>query len=836
MAGWGWSIRRRLVVIVVGMTALVIALALWFVLTRVTAVIIVQAQARITAQNSREAGALDGQLQAAAASLRVLAAAMDGRSGSPRNLLWRAASTVMDDADGWISRVGIIRPYRDGYQTVLIRRPNISSLGPLSTRFTPTMPSLSALTPAPHSNDVQWFGPMQGFYAVSNEPVVMAAARYRSPGGGGIVWVEVSTAAVLEQVAGSMQSNANDRAYRSVFNGYGEDASNLIAFYHANGMNPDPEAEAGQFVTMLPQFAPLMRDMEISVIEVPQNPLDNGSPAFLVRGIVPVTGWAYLNLVPTTDVLGGAGETLLGTVFIVIAGVLLLGYIIYRFVSSVISQPLDNLSTAAQEIGSGDMRYQIGYQRQGDEIGRLALALEEMKTDLSRSYDELRGQGRVLERRVQERTAELETARRDAQNLAGDLQSVYSSSLAVVGETSLDMVLGTITRQVPNLLNGTYCSVWLLTPDEQQLRLVASTADRSTLGSLIPAGDGLAGETLTRRAPLMIDDYARWPRRLGWVAPGIARALAVPLFFSGQPIGALVAGRPANVSAFNESDERLLSLLANMVSPVVRNAQLFIQLDEAVKRAESANEVKTRFLASVTHELRTPLNLVINNMDFMRVGVFGEVNDEQQERLDQTIRSAEHLLYLINDLLDVSKIEAGEMQLFMQPTDLTPVLEDALDSATAYMGEKTDVRLTQHIPDHLPQVEMDARRIRQVLTNLLTNAVKFTPAGEVTFAVSEYDDAGVPSLRFSVQDTGIGIPPDEIERIFEVFERSDRAKQMGIEGTGLGLAISRYLVQAHGGRLWAESETGKGSTFFFVMPLQQPIAQDTPVLNAPVTA
>ena len=213
----------------------------------------------------------------------------------------------------------------------------------------------------------------------------------------------------------------------------------------------------------------------------------------------------------------------------------------------------------------------------------------------------------------------------------------------------------------------------------------------------------------------------------------------------------------------------------------------------------------------MTHELRTPLNLIINNMDFMRVGVFGEVNDDQRTRLDQTIRSAEHLLYLINDLLDVSKIEAGEMQLFFQPNELQPVLEDALDATMAQMDGTKPVALVAHIPENLPTVTMDARRVRQVLSNLLSNAVKFTAEGEVTFTV----EANPDHIAFTVRDTGMGIPPEELANIFEAFERSTRAKEMGIEGTGLGLPISRYLVQAHGGDITGADRNGQGDNLPF---------------------
>jgi signal transduction histidine kinase len=255
----------------------------------------------------------------------------------------------------------------------------------------------------------------------------------------------------------------------------------------------------------------------------------------------------------------------------------------------------------------------------------------------------------------------------------------------------------------------------------------------------------------------------------------------------------------------------------------VRNAQLFVKMNAAGEEAERANQVKTRFLASVTHELRTPLNLIINNMDFMRIGAFGEVNDDQVARLNQTVRSAEHLLYLINDLLDVSKIDAGEMQLFIQPTDIYPLLDDTVDNIYAFIEKleprEEQVDLVIDIEDGLPVVPMDARRIRQVLTNLLTNAVKFTKKGSISLTVRKAETG----IEFRVKDTGIGIPEGEMGKLFAAFERTQEAKESNIEGTGLGLPISQYLVREHSGELRVESVSGEGSTFWFILPFEQPV-------------
>jgi signal transduction histidine kinase len=381
-------------------------------------------------------------------------------------------------------------------------------------------------------------------------------------------------------------------------------------------------------------------------------------------------------------------------------------------------------------------------------------------------------------------------------------------------------------------MEASYCAVWLLDNEREYIRLVATNDIRRRKAGndgvvTMNVSDGIVGQAVRLDQAVVVNDYSSYEHRLELsdfydeIVP-FNRAVCAPLKFAGFAIGAVVVGRPADAPVFGAKEERQLTLFTNLVSPSVRNAQLFVRLQEAVQEAKRANEVKTRFLASVTHELRTPLNLIINNMDFMRVGAFGEVNDEQISRLNQTVRSAEHLLYLINDLLDVSKIEAGEMQLFIQKHEVYTMLEDAVDNAYALLDNdetKTgNLELRVEIEEDLPEIPMDTRRIRQVLNNLLSNAIKFTEKGSVTLKVYKEDNG----VHFSVIDTGMGIPKDEMDKLFMAFERTSTAKQKAIEGTGLGLPISRYLVQQHGSDLTAVSEESFGTTFAFTLPFETP--------------
>ena len=463
------------------------------------------------------------------------------------------------------------------------------------------------------------------------------------------------------------------------------------------------------------------------------DPFDETLNAFVIADAVGGTdSWQLVTVVP--DVLLSQAippDALARLLLATVIGLVLLEYAVQRYIRRAVAQPINRLSQAAQEIGDGDLRYTLGYQGRQDEIGQLARALDDMKSNLAHTYQELKQSQNTLEQRVERRTRELDIARREAQANANELRAVYDESLLVVSAYQLQTILQTLVQRIYTLLEASYTAVWLISEnDADTVRLVANTSeDKSKIGMSVSRaeGKGLVANAIERGELVVVDDYATWSQRLEVeTSEQLHQAMSVPLIFSGEAIGAVIVGRKYDAPYFEVDDQRLLRLFANLVSPAVRNAQLFVQRDEAVKEAQRANRVKTRFLASVTHELRTPLNLVINNMDFMRIGVFGEVTDEQKMRLDQTIRSAEHLLYLINDLLDVSKIEAGEMELFLQEADLYTLLDDAIANAEALLEQyekQQTVEFITEIDEDIPRFPMDARRVRQVLVNLLSNAL-----------------------------------------------------------------------------------------------------------------
>jgi signal transduction histidine kinase len=237
------------------------------------------------------------------------------------------------------------------------------------------------------------------------------------------------------------------------------------------------------------------------------------------------------------------------------------------------------------------------------------------------------------------------------------------------------------------------------------------------------------------------------------------------------------------------------------------------ELRRLYKELETTSRHKSEFLASMSHELRTPLNAIIGFSQVLRERLFGDVNAKQEEYLDDILSSANHLLSLINDVLDLSKVEAGQVELDVAPFSL----RNALESGVVMVRERatTDgVHIEIGASSEVDIVEGDERRIRQVIFNLLSNAVKFTPAGGAVDVSAARVNGEV---RVSVADTGPGLAPEDHKRIFEEFQQTDAGVAHG-EGTGLGLALSKRLVELHGGRIWVDSELGKGSTFVFTLP------------------
>ena len=294
---------------------------------------------------------------------------------------------------------------------------------------------------------------------------------------------------------------------------------------------------------------------------------------------------------------------------------------------------------------------------------------------------------------------------------------------------------------------------------------------------------------------------------------GFRASLAVPLLREDRIVGGLVVRRKST-GAFRPEVIELLKTFATQSVLAIQNARLFREIEEKSREIEAANRHKSEFLANMSHELRTPLNAIIGFSEVLGERMFGELNEKQAEYTEDILSSGRHLLSLINEILDLSKVEAGRMELELATFDL-PL---AIDNARTFVREratKHGINLDVTVDERLGDFVGDERKIKQVLLNLLSNAVKFTPEGGRIGIHARQADG---SVEISVSDTGIGIAPEDQAKIFEEFRQVGSDYAHKVEGTGLGLTLAKKFVELHGGKIWVESEVGKGSTFCFTLP------------------
>jgi signal transduction histidine kinase len=269
-------------------------------------------------------------------------------------------------------------------------------------------------------------------------------------------------------------------------------------------------------------------------------------------------------------------------------------------------------------------------------------------------------------------------------------------------------------------------------------------------------------------------------------------------------------------TSFNDAAMRLDELIKELENRVDES-------NTARQRAEDSDRVKSAFLASMSHELRTPLNSIINFTKFVSNGTMGDVNEQQKETLGEVITSGQHLLGLINDVLDMSKIESGSLRLFVEEDiDLAPILQSVVKSGRSLLADKP-IALETELPAELPRIRADRQRVLQILLNIMSNACKFTEKGSITLIASTHNG----SIEIAVKDTGPGIAAGDFEAVFEPFSQTTTGLRKG-SGTGLGMPISRRLAEAHGGQLQLESTVGQGTMFRVVLPVKS--ANLTPVV------
>jgi signal transduction histidine kinase/ActR/RegA family two-component response regulator len=430
---------------------------------------------------------------------------------------------------------------------------------------------------------------------------------------------------------------------------------------------------------------------------------------------------------------------------------------------------------------------------------------------------------------------ELQAGRAQLARKVDELEALREVGEAISSSLDLDHVLTTIAMHAVELSGTTGGSI--MEYDEAEHGFVVRSVYRTPPEVVhrlqkvrIDLDSTLVGRAAIERRPIAVPDLSAVERDAhqqilfedGWRS-----MVAVPLLREERIVGSLVVRRKST-GDFTEETLDLLETFAGQSALALLNAQLFRALQERSAELEVASRHKSEFLASMSHELRTPLNAVLGFSEVLLERMFGDINEKQEDYLRDIHGSGKHLLELLNEILDLSKVEAGQMELEFTQVDVASVLEYAA-SLLRERAATHAIDLRVEVGPEVGEVEVDVLRLRQVVLNLVSNAVKFTPdGGTVVVRAREVEN----ELHVSVEDTGVGIPESDRERIFESFQQGGRGASRE-EGTGLGLTLSRRIVELLGGRMWLESEVGVGSTFGFVLPVRRAAAPDaTPVTGS----
>jgi signal transduction histidine kinase len=404
-----------------------------------------------------------------------------------------------------------------------------------------------------------------------------------------------------------------------------------------------------------------------------------------------------------------------------------------------------------------------------------------------------------------------------------ELKALGEVSRAISSTLDVETVLNMIVSRASQLAGADRCSVYEYDEAADQFELRATDPyDPEYVEALRAAplrkSEGLMGRAARTREPMQIPDITEPGAyessiRDTMIRFGYRALLSVPLLREHEIIGSLSFNRKA-AGEFPPELVEVLKTFATQSVLAIQNARLFREIADKSVQLEAASRHKSEFLANMSHELRTPLNAIIGFSEVLSEEMFGEINDKQAEYLRDILESGRHLLSLINDILDLSKVEAGRMEL--EPADFD--LPGAIGNALILVRERASrhgIILASAIDERVGSIHGDERKVKQVLLNLLSNALKFTPeGGRIDISAARRDGL----VEVSVSDTGIGIAPEDQDAVFQEFRQVGDSEKKG-EGTGLGLALARKFIELHGGDIRVKSHLGMGSTFTFTLPI-----------------
>jgi len=425
-----------------------------------------------------------------------------------------------------------------------------------------------------------------------------------------------------------------------------------------------------------------------------------------------------------------------------------------------------------------------------------------------------------------------------------EITSLFDMSASVNMQLTTEAILDIITRRVLTCLEADQSSILLWNPETQLLecRSVHGADVDFVKDARCKMGEGIAGFVAQNGEAMVLNDEEIRRRFAAQKKTGrnITSALCIPLVAKGQAIGVLNINRIDRDRSFTAADARVLSVFGEHAALAIQRVEEYRALDtraslleEANRRLVEVSRMKEIFLYTVSHELKTPLTCIIAYAEFLRQDE-NSIEPEQRKTFSRILYDQAHrLLELVNDIMDLSRLEGGAVKLNLTPSNLNDIVDSSVQTLET-LAVRKGIRLTQELATDMPMLTVDASKLRQVIVNLLNNAIKFTEAGGTINVLTR--SAG-EQLVVEVTDTGIGIAARDLTRVFDLFARTDVAINRNYEGLGLGLHLVKRLVELHGGRVWVESTPGKGSRFSFSLPLVVELpAESTELAPVPATA
>jgi signal transduction histidine kinase len=633
--------------------------------------------------------------------------------------------------------------------------------------------------------DSAWFGPV--VFASTGPRMQIAMAHAGKGAGFTVAEIELK---YLSDILNGIQAGPGIFAYLTTADG------RLIAHTDSSlvGHNLD--------MSKLPQ---------VHALKQANAPLDIGSSlegesVLSAAATVPRMNWLLFVEQPVSQSFGPVISLLVRLVWLFVLGLFLCvcaGMLLARRMIV----PIRAVQEGASRVAAGDFNHNIEV-RTGDEVEALADEFNRMAAQLREFYAR-------LEQKVDDRTYDLARSIRE-------LISLEEIGRALAASLELGEVLQTALTRAVELAEADGGAIYSFDRERNAFNLAeAHGLDPSFVAALrevkLTRLDGLLGEVAEQGRTVQVPDISQvpgFPLRAATIAAGFRSALVVPLIAPDGVLGALVveSRRPGSFPANKVS---LMQAFAHQSVLAMRNARLFRTVEENGRQLAIASEHKSRFFANMSHELRTPLNAILGYAELLRDGLYGDLPDRAKGVLERVESNGAHLLGLINDVLDLSKLEAGELSLVLDEYSLRAIIEQVV-GATYSLAHAKGLKVEQEIEEPLPLGRGDERRLVQVLLNVLSNAIKFTDEGGVTIRARAIGDM----FEIIVEDTGPGIAPEDQARIFEAFQQGDNTSTRLKGGTGLGLSISKRFIDMHGGLISVASKLGEGATFTILIPIR----------------